>query len=142
MNNKELTFYPKHPSDMKTYKIETTFMPVLEQKEPFDAKTLSNELCVDLEGALAIYEDKRFEVTGIASKIGPDIHNKPSIELSDQVGGKCYTLCIFPSDDFYDEVSVGERVTVRANYLVMSNWYGVVMKYSELVKVEPVDDSV
>lgn len=141
MNNGELTFYPKHPSGTKTHKIEMTPMPILEQEEPFDAKTLSNEFCADLDGALAIYEDKRFEVTGIAVKIGPDIHNKPSIEISDEVGGQCYTLCIFPSEDFYDQVSVGDRVTVRANYLVMSNWYGVVMKYSELVKAETVDDS-
>lgn len=133
MNNEELEFYPKHPSNIKTYKIETGELPLLEQREPFDAKALSGEFCDDLNGALKIYEDKRFEVTGIASKIGPDIHNKPSIEISDKVGGQCYTLCIFPTDDFYDKVSVGDRVTVRANYLVMSNWYGVVMKYSELV---------
>lgn len=133
VNQNELTFYPKHPSSLKTHKIETKPMPILEQSEPFDAKTLSAEFCADLNGALAIYEDKRFEVTGIASKIGPDIHNKPSIEISDKVGGQCYALCIFPNDDFYDKVSVGDRVTVRANYLVMSNWYGVVMKFSELV---------
>lgn len=135
MNNDELKFYPKHPSSLKTHKIETRPMPILEQDEPFYAKELCNEFSNDLEGALAIYEDKRFEVTGIASKIGPDIHNKPSIEISDEVGGQCYTLCIFPTDDFYKEVSVGDKVTVRANYLVMSNWYGVVMKYSDLVKV-------
>lgn len=135
MNQNELTFYPKHPLSLKTHKIETKPMPILEQSEPFDVKALSGEFCADLNGALAIYEDKRFEVTGIATKIGPDIHNKPSIEMSDKLGGQCYTLCIFPSDDFYDKVSVGDKVTVRANYLVMSNWYGVVMKYSELVKV-------
>lgn len=134
MNTNELTFYPKHPSDRKTHIIETTPMPILEQEMPFNAKILCDEFCTDLEKALAIYEDKRFEVTGIASKIGPDIHNKPSIEISDAVGGKCYALCIFPTDEFYNGVSVGDRVIVRANYLVMSNWYGVVMKHSELVK--------
>lgn len=139
MNNDELKFYPKHPSSLKTHKIETRPMPILEQDGPFEAKKLCNEFSNDLEGALEIYEDKRFEVTGIASKIGPDIHNKPSIEISDEVGGLCYTLCIFPTDDFYNEVSVGDKVTVRANYLVMSNWYGVVMKYSELVNVEKIE---
>lgn len=133
MNKEELQFYPKHPSDRKTYKIETTCMPILKQDRPFDAKMLCNEFRIDLQGALAIYEDKRFEVTGIVTKIGPDIHNKPSIELSDEIGGKCYILCIFLSDEFYKEVSIGDKVTIRANYLVMSNWYGVVMKHSELV---------
>lgn len=134
MNN-ELEFYPAHPSGEKTHRIETTPMPLLTQDAPFGVKTLCAELGNDLNAALAVYEDKRFEVTGIAKKIGPDIHNKPSIELSDSVDGECCALCIFPSDDFYSKVSVGDTVTVRANYLVMSNWFGVVMKHSELVEV-------
>lgn len=135
MNN-ELEFYPAHPSGEKTHRIETTPMPLLMQDAPFDAKTLCEEFSNNLNGALAKYEDKRFEVTGIAKKIGPDIHNKPSIELSDGVDGECYALCIFPNDDFYSKVSVGDTVAVRANYLVMSNWFGVVMKHSELVEVD------
>ncbi len=95
----------------------------------------------DEKTTLTVCEDKRFERIGIASKIGPDIHHKPSIEISDEVGGQCYTFCIFPSDDFYNKVSVGDIVTVRANYLVLSSWYGVVMKYSELVTAEPARNS-
>lgn len=68
-------------------------------------------------------------------KVGPDVHNKPAIEISDSVDGQCYALVIFPTDDFYSQVSVGDKVTVRANYLVFSNWLGVVMKHSELVQV-------
>lgn len=133
-NKEELRFYPKHPSSLKTHKIETKAMPLLEQEAPLEARSLCMEMCEDLEKALGTYRDKRFIVTGIITKIGPDIHNKPSVELSDQVDGQCYALCIFPTDDFYREVAVGDRVTIRANYLVMSNWYGVVMKYSELVR--------
>ena len=135
MNN-ELEFYPAHPSGDKTHRIETTPMPLLAQTAPFNVKTLCAELNDDLNAVLAIYEDKRFEVTGIAKKIGPDIHNKPSIEISDSVDGECYALCIFPNDNFYSKVSVGDTVVVRANYLVMSNWFGVVMKHSELVEVD------
>lgn len=130
----ELEFYPAHPSGEKTHRIETTPMPLLKQDAPFNVKTLCNELNNDLNSALSIYEDKRFEITGIAKKIGPDIHNKPSIEISNSVDGECYALCIFPSDDFYSKVSVGDTVIVRANYLVMSNWFGIVMKHSELVE--------
>lgn len=136
MKNEELTFYPEHPSGIKTHKIETSAMPALSQYAPFDVKTLCLELQNDLDSALAIYEDKRFEVTGVAIKIGPDVHNKPAIEISDKADGRCYALCIFPTSDFYEEASVGDIVTVRANYLVLSNWFGVVMKYSELVGVE------
>lgn len=136
MNTAPLTFYPKHPSNAKTWKIETTDMPELQQEAPFDVLVLYNEFSADLDAALAVYEDKRFEVTGIAVKVGPDVHNKPSIEISDSVDGQCYALVIFPTDDHYSKVSVGDTVTVRANYLVFCNWFGVVMKHSELVAVE------
>lgn len=131
-----LTFYPKHPSNMRTMLIEKKPMPILPQVAPFGAKSLFDAFSADLHGALAIYEDKRFEVTGVAVKVGTDVHNKPSIELSDCVGGQTYALTIFPTDDHYSKVSVGDKVTVRANYLVFSNWFGVVMKHSELVSVE------
>lgn len=136
MAQEELIFYPKHPSGMKTHKIETAPMPKLPQDAPFDIKKLYEEYRADEEGFLEKYVDKRFEVTGIAKKIGPDVHNKPSIELSDCADGKTYALVIFPMDDHYSKVAVGDAVTVRANYLVMSNLFGMVMKFSELVNVE------
>lgn len=37
MNKEELIFYPKHPSGMKTHRIETRPMPILRQSEPFGA---------------------------------------------------------------------------------------------------------
>lgn len=135
MHQEELKFYPAHPSNEKTRQIETTPMPMKEQAAPYPIKPLADKFRADLNAALAEYEDKRFEVTGVAIKVGPDVHNKPSIELSDCTGGKCHALCIFPTDDHYSRVSVGDTVTVRANYLVMSNWFGIVMKYSELVDV-------
>lgn len=141
-----LTFSPEHPSGIKTWQIETTEMPLMEQEAPFEVRSLYDECSADLDNALAVYQDKRFEVTGIAVRIGPDIHNKPSIELSDRMDGQCLALVIFPNDDFYDEVSVGDRVTIRGNYLVMSNWFGVCMKNSELIEVqkeaEPMNDKI
>lgn len=134
--DEELKFYPKHPSDNKTHQIETTAMPVLEQEAPFRAKTLYGEFTADADSFFDKYVDKRFEIMGIAKKIGPDIHNKPSIEISDSMNGQTYALVIFPTDDHYSKVEVGDTVIVRANYLVMSNHYGTVMKYSELVSVK------
>lgn len=131
-----LTFYPEHPSPEKTHRIETAPLPILSQDAPFDVKALCDAFQTDLHGALKLYKDKRFEVTGVAVKVGPDIHHKPSIEISDCVGGQTCALTIFPTDEHYDKVSVGDTVTVRANYLVFSNWFGVVMKHSELVRVE------
>lgn len=132
-NSSRLEFYPKHPSDAKTHQIETTAMPLLRQEEAFDVKVLFEEFCADAEQFYERYVDKRFVVSGIAKKVGPDIHNKPSIELSDKVDGQTYALVIFPTDEHYSRVDVGDAVLVRANYLVMSNHYGTVMKYSELV---------
>lgn len=136
MNHTQLEFYPKHPSGMKTHKIETTPMPSLKQDAPFAVKTLCDEFAADSDGFYAKYVDKRFAVTGVAKKIGPDIHNKPSIEISDSVSGQTYALVIFPTNDHYGKAAVGDTVTVCANYLVMSNHYGLVMKLSELVSVE------
>lgn len=131
-----LEFHPEHPSGAKTHQIETTAVPILEQDAPFGVKMLCDEFAADADRFYAKYLDKRFEVTGIAKKVGPDIHNKPSIEISDSICGQTYALVIFPTDDHYSKVAVGDKVTVRANYLVMSNHYGTVMKFSELVSVE------
>lgn len=136
MADEVLKFYPRHPSDAKTHIIETTSMPALQQEKPFAVKTLYEEFQADADSFLAKYVDKRFEVMGIAKKIGPDVHNKPSIELSDCVDGQTYALTIFPTTEHYDKINIGDTVTVRANYLVMSNLFGTVMKYSELICVE------
>lgn len=135
MRNEPLRFYPSHPSDRKTHQIETTAMPFLTQDTPFAVKALCDEFAADADSFLTKYADKRFEVTGIAKKIGPDIHNKPSIEISDRRDGRTYALVIFPSSDPLRRVAVGDTVIVRANYLVMSNHYGTVMKFSELISV-------
>ena len=134
--DEELKFYPKHPSGAKTHQIETTAMPVLEQEVPFCVKILFDEFLSDADRFFDKYTDKRFEIKGVAKKIGPDIHNKPSIEISDSVNNRTYALVIFPTDEHYSKVEVGDTVIVRANYLVMSNHYGTVMKYSELVSVK------
>ena len=140
--DEELKFYPKHPSGTKTNQIETTAMPTLAQNAPFEVKTLHDEFTADADSFFAKYVDKRFEVTGVAKKVGPDIHNKPSIEISDSIDGQTYALVIFPTDAHYRRVKVGDTVIARANYLVMSNHYGTVMKYSELVSVEKEEDSI
>lgn len=135
MHQEELKFYPAHPSGVTTHQIETSPLPLKEQSAPYAAKELADEFRTDLNAALAEYQGKRFEVTGVAIKVGADIHNKPSIEISDSVNGSCHVLCVFPTDDHYSKVAPGDTVTVRANYLVMSNQFGVVMKFSELVNV-------
>lgn len=134
LDTTQLFYYTEHPSNVKTFFIESFPMEELEQKEPFEIKAPCGEFQSDVGSAYNKYLDKRFEVTGVVKTVGPDVHNKPSIELTDKDGRECYALCIFPSDDIYDTVKVGDTVTVSANFLVMTNWYGVVMKHSEIVK--------
>lgn len=134
LDTTQLVYYTEHPSNVKTFFIESFPMKELGQEEPFEIKSLCGEFQSDVGSAYNKYLDKRFEVTGVVKTVGPDVHNKPSIELADKEGGECYALCIFPTDDIYDMVKVGDTVTVRANFLVMTNWYGVVMKHSEIVK--------
>lgn len=107
--------------------------PMLAQETPFDAKGLFVQFCENFEDALQTCKDKRFEVNGIVAKIGPDIHGKPSIELSDQVGGHCHVLFVFASEESYKDVAVGDVVTCRGNYLGVTNEFGVVMKRSEVL---------
>lgn len=75
-----LNFYPKHPSDEKTRRIQTSPSPMLEgQEAPFDAKELCNQFVEDLYGSLEIYEDKRFDVTGVAVMVGRDIYVQKNV---------------------------------------------------------------
>lgn len=133
MNKEPIQFYPKHPTDEKTQIIATVDSPLLEQDQPIDSAELYHLFCSDLNRALEIYGDKRFAISGTAIKVGPDGHQKPSVQLSDCAGGRCHVLCVFPSEDVYSKVSVGDRVTVRGNYLVMCNHYGIVIKKSEII---------
>lgn len=130
-------FYPCHPSDEKTERIKSIPSAMLEgQTAPFEAKELRDAFEKDLQGCLEIYEDKRFDVTGVAISVDLDIHGLPTVQLSDAVGGKCCAHCIFPvevGDAVMGKVKVGDQVVIRSNYLVMSNVYGIVMKCSELI---------
>lgn len=135
MSSNEVKFFPSHPTGEKLRLIETAPMPIKAQSAPYEAKALVDECRADLNAALAEYQGTRFEVTGLAVKVGPDIHQKPSIELSDRADGACHVLCVFPNDEHYRKVAVGDTVTVRGNYLVLSDQFGVVLKFSELVHV-------
>ena len=128
-------FFPEHPSDEKTRKIQTTPSPLLEgQTAPFPVKALYEELETNFEANLPKYLDKRFSVTGVAIMVGPDMHGLPTVQLSDAPGGPCYAHCIFPEEDILSKVAVGDCVTILSNYLVFGHPVGVVMKFSELVE--------
>lgn len=134
-NNIPALFYPERPSDETIIRSSTTISSRLPQEAPFDVKRLRMEFDKDLPGALETYHDRRFEITGIVSKVGADYHSTPGFVLSDSVDGENCAVCGFQNSEVYDRISIGDRVVVRGNYLVLSNWFGLVMKNCELVKV-------
>ena len=103
------------------------------QDSPLDVAAVYREFTEQYEAAAEKYCEKRVEMTGVVRKIGPDIHNKPSIEFSDQVDGRCYALFIFESDEFYSRISVGDTVICRGNFLRAREPFGAVLKKSEIV---------
>ena len=130
----QLQNYPKQPAEEDMRQIELGYLPVLPQAAPSDAKELYEAFDSDLAASEKMYAGHRFEVVGVASKVGPDVHSQPSIELSDETGGKCFVLCVFNSDEFYGRVTGGKRVTCRGNYLIASDRYGIVLKNAEIVE--------
>lgn len=127
-------FYPCHPSPEKTHQIQSVPSPMLEGRNgPFEAVALRKAFDRDPQGSLAICQDKRFDIAGIVIWTGLDPHGLPSVQLSDEAGGQCYAHCIFPEDHILNQVKPGDRVVIRANYLVLSRRFGVVMKFSELL---------
>ncbi|MBD5133343.1 MAG: hypothetical protein HDT38_02550 [Clostridiales bacterium] len=89
---------------------ETPDCSVFVQDAPLEAAAVYREFTEQYEAAAERYYEKRVEMTGVVRKIGPDIHNKPSIELSDWVDGRCYALFIFENDEFYGRIAVGNTV--------------------------------
>ena len=127
-------FYPCHPSPERTRQIQSAPSPMLEgQTVPLEAAELRGAFDNNPAGSLARYQDKRFDVTGVVIWVGLDPHNLPTIQLSDGINGACCAHCIFPKDDILKLVKPGDRVAIRANYLVLSRRFGVVMKFSELL---------
>lgn len=86
------------------------------------------------EKALAEFDMKRLTVEGVVLRKGPDgVFGQPSIELSDKTVGECYVLCVFQNAGDYSRVKTGDRITVRGNYLVIREDYGIVLKICELI---------
>ena len=124
--------YPKHPEPGLMHKIEFELMPILNQEKPIPAPDLYHQFETDFEISEKKYAYYRLEVEGIASKVQPDVHNKPSIELSDCEGGKCFVLCVFNDPAILQKYKPGEVYTISGNYLIASSLYGIVLKNAEV----------
>ena len=122
------------PDSQKAHEVETRIQPLVEQSKPFDVKELYDYFLTDSRKALREFDMKRLTVEGIVLRTGPDgVFGQPSIELTDNAGGKCYVLCVFSSAGDYSKVKRGDKITVRGNYLVIREDYGIVLKLCEII---------
>lgn len=108
----------------------------LEQNEPLNPAAVYNAFLEDYDRAQSVYLEKRAEMKGVINRIGPDIHGKPSIELTDQPGNRCYALFVFADDSFAGSVSVSDEVVIRGNLLNAREPFGLTVKKCEIVKVK------
>ena len=129
-NKKQTVIFDRKPTNEEIRRVEFAPCPLIEQTAPFEAKDLYNSFYADLS-LLQKYEEKRMQVTGIVKKFGLDVHNLPSVELSDSVDGQTYAMCISHDEAIMQGIKVGDKVVIEGNYLVMSTALGVIFKYSE-----------
>lgn len=104
-------------------------------QKAISAIDLYNEFKADVSSATSKYTGKNIVASGIVVRTGPDIHGTPSIELSDTEDGKVYVLYVVNSFHQLDEVSVGEKVTMKGNFHIFSSGdWGVVLKQGEIIE--------
>lgn len=125
----------KMPTREKMDRVAKEIMPLFEQDAPFDCKEINERINTeaDLDAKL---EYKRLDITGVASRFGTNPYKAPSIELSDEVNGKCYAFAVWEGDGVYGEVSEGDVITVRGNYLWCNPEFGVVIKNPEILELK------
>ena len=97
------------------------------------AVDLFNTAKQDVEGTARKYADGPLTVRGVAVTVGPDIHNLPSIGLSDRDGGAVYAHCVLDEGDAsgLNRVKTGQEVVIRGSYLLFST--GEVFGNDEMV---------
>ena len=115
-------------------KAEAGDFPALEQETPIAVRTMYQAFVDDFDAAEKAYCEKRSTIVGVAVKVGPDPHGKPSIEVSDRAGGECFALCVFKGDIGRD-VPVGDTVVCRGNLPGIVEPYGMVFKKCEVIEV-------
>ncbi len=105
----------------------------LDSSEPLVPEKIYADFLEDYDRAEKLYFEKRVEIKGTIGRIGPDIHGKPSIELTDKPGGRCYALFVFADDSFKYSVKVGDEVVLRGNILNAREPFGLTVKKCEIV---------
>lgn len=109
--------------------------PAIQQNAPLAVEAVYDQFYEDFDGAWDVYFAKRMEMVGVITRIGPDWHGLPSLELSDQKDGRCYALFIARTEDLYNGISLGDTVVCRGNLINAREPFGAVMKKSEVIRI-------
>ena len=89
------------------------------------------------QGNGAAYE-KRMEIVGVATFVGPDPYALPSVEVAESAEASSRVLCVLPFSDYLKlrKVSKHDRVVIRGNVLGFADRYDyVVVKQCEILEV-------
>jgi hypothetical protein len=88
---------------------------MLEQNSVITAKELYDAFKKDADAAANKYSNKIMTVKGFVVYTGPDVYALPSVELSENKGGKSRILCVLPFSDYFKlrKVSKGDEVFIK-----------------------------
>lgn len=94
------------------------------------------DLCSAFQKDEYSYYAKNIIISGIVTRVGPDMYGLPSIELSDKAEGKMYVLCLLPILDYpkLRKVSKGDEVKISGEARGLHNNDFVVVKHSQVVE--------
>ena len=82
--------------------------------------------------------EKRMEIEGVATFVGPDPYALPSVEVAESADATSCVLCVLPFSDYLKlrKVSKKDHVIMRGNVLGFADRYDyVVVKQCEIVEV-------
>lgn len=74
------------------------------------------------------YTGKEEEATGVVTYIGKDDHGTDSLQLAEVADGTSYVLGVFASAKETESVHVGETITIKGSFHIMSSTNMVVLK--------------
>ena len=104
------------------------------EENRIDAKALYDAY---KRGEGSAYE-KRMEIEGVATFVGPDPYALPSVEVAESFEATSRVLCVLPFSDYLKlhKVSKRDHVVIRGNVLGFADRYDyVVVKQCEILEV-------
>lgn len=103
----------------------------------YTAKEIYDAFKTDEKAANTKYGEKTITITGIATKVGPDVYTFPSIEISEVKSGNARALCVLPYSDYFElrNVEKGQEIFITGTIRRYSEKYDlIVIKECKIVE--------